>query len=252
MPKQHPDSPKSVLGKARLVLDQFTVEQPRLTLTEIVTSSGLPKPTVYRLLQELTELGFVNHQGKLYQLGMVTFRLGMIAKAQLQLDDVLNDLLMPLAHETGETIITATLDRDQVLYLHVIQSPRPLRFVAGVGARRELPFGATGMALLSQLAVDEQRRLLSKPFKRFTARTITELDPYLARLQQTAADRMVIEVGEYYDRIMAIAVPVSNERPLTFTLVGPEERIRPNQALIINKLNAASAEFSRIGIEIPI
>ena len=80
MPKQNPASPKTVLGKVRVVLDQFTVERPSLTLTEIMTGSGLPKPTVFRLLQELTELGFVTQQGKAYQLGMVAFRLGMIAK----------------------------------------------------------------------------------------------------------------------------------------------------------------------------
>ena len=252
MPKQHPNSPNTVLGKTRLLLDQFTVEQPRLTLTEVVNGSGMPKPTVYRLLQELTELGLISHRDKLYQLGLVAFRLGMIAQNQLQVDDVFNDLLQPLAKVTGETVITAALESDQIIYLHVIESQWALRFVAGAGARRSLPFGATGMALLSQLPEAEQRALLDKPFKRFTTKTITELPPYLERLKQAHAVGHVIEVGEYYDNIMAVAVPVPSIKPLTFTLVGPEDRIRPNQATIIEQLKFASAEFTKLGIELPL
>ncbi|MEM7116404.1 MAG: IclR family transcriptional regulator [Chloroflexota bacterium] len=252
MPKHHPTSPKTVLGKVRLVLDQFTVERPQLTLTEIVRSSSLPKPTVFRLLQELTELGFVSQQGKRYRLGMASFRLGMVAKQQLGLDAILDDLLQPLAQQTGETIITAALDRGQVLYLHVIESKRPLRFVAGAGARRELPFGATSMALLCQLSPDELSRLLVEPFHPYTAKTITALDLYLERLQQAKRDSLVIERGEYYEGIMAIAVPIPNEKPLTFTVVGPEERVRPNQAVIVDQLREAAAKFAETGVEMPI
>ena len=252
MPKQNPASPKTVLGKVRVVLDQFTVERPSLTLTEIMTGSGLPKPTVFRLLQELTELGFVTQQGKAYQLGMVAFRLGMIAKQQLQLDEILDELLAPLAEQTGETIITATLDQGQVLYLHVIESKRPLRFVAGAGARRELPFGATGMALLCQLELEEQTALLQEPFPHFTSKTITTLDAYLARLQQAKNDQLIIECGEYYDGIMAIAIPVPNGKPLTFTVVGPEERVRPKKELIINQLRHAATAFAKMVVDLPI
>ncbi|MGB1252038.1 MAG: IclR family transcriptional regulator [Candidatus Promineifilaceae bacterium] len=251
MPKQHPNSPHTVLGKARLILDQFTVERPRMTMMAIVNGSGLPKPTVYRMLQEMTDLGLTSHQGKHYQLGMMALRLGMIAKQTLRLDEIFGDLLTPLAALTGETVITAALDRDETVYLHVIESKQALRFVAGAGARRPLPFGATGMALLSQLSEDKQRLLLHEPFEPFTARTVTDLDAYLARLKQAQADQLVIEVGEYYDNIMAIAVPVPNGTPLTFTLVGPEDRIRPNQSLIIDKLQRASAEFAHIGVELP-
>ena len=212
----------------------------------------MPKPTVYRLLQELTELGLISQRDKLYQLGLVAFRLGIIAQNQLQAHNIFNDLLKPLAKATGETIITAALESDQIIYLHVIESQQALRFVAGAGARRSLPFGATGMALLSQLPEIEQQTLLNKPFKRFTGKTITELIPYLERLAQAQADGYVIEIGEYYDNIMAIAVPVPSTKPLTFTLVGPVDRIRPNQATIIDHLQRASAEFAKLGIELPL
>ena len=136
--------------------------------------------------------------------------------------------------------------------MHVIESAQQLRFVAGAGTRRELPFGATGMALLSLLEPEEQRTLLQEPFRSYTDKTITSLDTYMTRLEQTAADQVVIEYGEYYDGIMAIAVPIKGETPLTFTVVGPEERVRPNESLIIEELKRAAADFGRIGFDIPI
>ena len=249
MPKQNPHSPKTVLGKVKAVLDTFSVERPKLTLTEIISRCGLPKPTVFRLLQELVELGFVSQDGKQYQLGMMAYRMGMIARHQLRLDDVLNDLLTPLAKATGETIITAKLDQGEVLYLHVIESQSPLRFVAGAGARRELPFGATGMALLCQLDPADVQTILQEPFKRFTEKTITTLASYLKRLEQCAADQLVIECGEYYDGIMAIAVPITLQEPLTITVVGPEERVRPNQTQIIDGLKQAAAELITLNLD---
>lgn len=252
MPKQSTKSPKTVLGKAKVILDAFSIERPSLTLTDIINATGLPKPTVFRLLQELTELGFVSQNGKRYQLGTVAFRMGLIAKQRLQLDDILNDLLMPLAKETGETIITAKLDQAEVLYLHVIESESPFRFVAGAGARRELPFGATGMALLSQLDPAEVEQILVEPFKPFTAKTITTLAHYQQRLAKTAADGIVVEHGEYYDGIMAIAIPITSTSPLTFTVVGPEDRVRPNQDLIIGRLKEAASEFKKVDMGIDI
>ena len=252
MPKQNPTSPKTVLGKVKAVLDTFALEQPKLTLTEIVNKSGLSKPTVFRLLQELTEMGFVTQNGKFYQPGVAFFRLGMIAKQQLNLDAVLNGLLMPIADATGETVITAILDKGQIFYIHTIESRSPLRFVAGEGTRRDVPFGATGMALLSQLTLDEQKAILTPPFKAFTSKTLTTTEAYLKRLEETKTNQMVIEVGEYYEGIMAIAVPVIAQKPLTFTVVGPEERVRPNQRLIIRNLQHAAAEFNKLDIEIPL
>ena len=45
MPKQSQNAPRSVLGKTKLVLEQFSVEEPALSLTEISQRSNLPKPT---------------------------------------------------------------------------------------------------------------------------------------------------------------------------------------------------------------
>lgn len=250
MPKQNRQSPKTVLGKVRAVLDTFSAEQSTQSLTDIVQRSGLPKPTVFRLLQELTELGFLSHDGKFYQLGIVAYRIGMIAKQQLDLEVIFDDLLAPLAEATGETVITAMIDRAQILYLHVIESRSPLRFVAGAGARRDIPFGATGMCLLSQLPLEERKGLLTPPFKHFTAKTITTQAAYLERLERAAADQLVIETGEYYDGIMAIAIPVPSQTPLTFTVVGPEERVRPNQDLIISQLKEAAGAFATLGIRL--
>ncbi|MFK7802487.1 MAG: IclR family transcriptional regulator [Anaerolineae bacterium] len=252
MPKQNPSSPQSVFGKISAILDTFTVEQPTLSLAEITAATAISKTTVFRLLQELADLGYVKQAGKSYRLGLSAFRLGMVAKEQMGLNDLLDDLLRPLAEKTQETVITATLDRDQILYLHVIESLNPLRFVAGAGARRALPFGATGMALLSQLDLEKQKALLAAPFQTFTAKTITDLAGYLARLDKIEQSQLVIERGEYYDGIMAFAVPVQGKRPLTFTVVGPEERILPTQDLIIEELQHAAENFKKLQFEWPI
>lgn len=251
MPKQNPDAPQSVFGKVAAILDQFTIEQPKLTLTEITEGTGISKTTVFRLLSELVDLGYVNQTDKTYRLGMSLFRLGLVAREQMGLDYILNGLLQPLAETTQETVITATISGNQILYVHVIESVNQLRFVVGAGARRDIPFGATGMALLSQLDTVKQRELLSPPFKRFTEKTITDLPTYLNRLEQVKANNLVVERGEYYDGIMALAIPIPGRTPLTITVVGPEERMLPIQDLVIDELIKASTELKLLRYDLP-
>lgn len=249
MPKQNPESPRTVFAKVANILDQFSLDVSALSLAELARACKIPKTTIYRLLQEMTEYGFISYDGGLYRPGTTLFRLGHVASKCWQPAELLNQVLQPVAAATGETIITAALEKDQIVYLHVIESSRPLRFVAGAGTRRELPFGATGMALLAQLKKEEQIKFLKPPFPRFTSKTIVELDPYLKRLRQVQQDALVVETGEYYEGIMAIAIPVPAKIPLTFTVVGPEKRLQPGQALITTLLRDAAESYSEFGID---
>jgi DNA-binding IclR family transcriptional regulator len=53
----------SVLGKARLILESFELDDDSLTLTEIVLRTGISKASVHRLNQELLEWGMLERAG---------------------------------------------------------------------------------------------------------------------------------------------------------------------------------------------
>src|SRR2546429_477915 len=55
-----PDCPKSVLGKAQLLLGAFGAGAFRLRLTELSQRSGVPKASAHRLAQELVQWGLLD------------------------------------------------------------------------------------------------------------------------------------------------------------------------------------------------
>jgi hypothetical protein len=65
----------SVLGKARVILESFELDDDSLTLTEIAVRTGISKATVHRLNQELLEWGMLERIGLEYRLGMRAFEL---------------------------------------------------------------------------------------------------------------------------------------------------------------------------------
>jgi DNA-binding IclR family transcriptional regulator len=72
------DTPRSVLGRALTILDSFTHERPVLGLMEISRRTGLPPPTVSRVIRELCEWGAVERTANLrYRIGP---RLGRLAE----------------------------------------------------------------------------------------------------------------------------------------------------------------------------
>ncbi len=248
MPKQNPSSPNSVIGKVCSILAQFTLQQPVLSLDEIAQASGVPRTSTHRILHSLMDEGYISLTPAGYKLGLRIFQLGMVARQNFGFEEVLGDILKPLAEEIKETVIAATLDGNEILYLYVIQSPNPLRFVAGVGQRREPHFGATGLALLSVLDDETRRNLVTEPLPQYTANSVTDLEAWLARLDDIAQTGVAIEYGEYFEGIEAIAVPVKGTPPLALTVVGPEERMHPQEARIKECLRLAARQLEMMAL----
>lgn len=238
-----PDIPNTVLGKTQLILNQFTLEKPSLRLSEIVNGSGLARTSCFRLLGLLVELGFLEQEGHDYRLGLYLYRLGVVAQQSSNQSQLIEGLIAPLAQVLDETVILATLDGRKILYLDVNESSHPYRFVAQVGERRELFYGATGLVLLSCLAderLEEMTALSMIPS--YTNLSVTDKLRWLERIRSIQKTGYVKELGEYVDGIGGIAMLLTTTPiPLVSTVVAPRERIQAKESQIIEGLEALKA-----------
>lgn len=116
--------PRGSLGEVRGVrraadvLDLFSVERPYWGPTEVAAEVGVAKSSAYELLRELARAGLVERMacGK-YRLG---WRLAGLARTMLQTNGhatTVAPAAHELAHELGETVHVAALDRDTVVYV---------------------------------------------------------------------------------------------------------------------------------------
>ena len=196
------------------------------SLTQLSSASGLPGPTVHRLMSTLIGLGYVRRErSRLYGLGPRLIRLGELAGRSLA--NAAQASLRTLVERTGESANLAMLDGDSVLYLGQAQSPHAMRMFTEPG-RRVLPHcTGVGKALLAELSADEVRGLLRRTgMPARTSATITSVDALLAQLADIRERGYAIDDGEQEVGVRCVAVPVPGPAGLVaVSISGPSARI---------------------------
>ncbi len=195
-------------------------------LSELATMSGLPLPTIHRLIRSLVNQGYVRQErSRRYALGPGLIRLGESANRMLGSWAV--PYLSELVDEIGETSNMATLEGDTVVYVAQVPSLHSMRMFTEVG-RRVMPHcTGVGKALLSMLPDAEVRALLARTgMPARTERTITDAEVLLAEVARSRQRGYAVDDQEQEAGVRCVAVPVS-DAPLraAISVSGPSSRV---------------------------
>ena len=173
------DSKTSLQGsgyKVLAVLRQFAREAPDLGVTDLSRLTGIDKTSIFRALKALEHYRFVEQDPatRKYRLGYAIVELAGKKLKQMPLASIAQPHLARLSRETGETVQMSVLDECRVLYISVIESPQPIRVALGVGSHGPLHCTAAGKIFLANVTSADQERILSRPLKKFSPRTIVD------------------------------------------------------------------------------
>jgi IclR family KDG regulon transcriptional repressor len=102
--RNQPESVAAVLKVFAIM--QALSEQNVVGVTELSVRLAMPKATVYRFLQTMLTLGYVQQENESdrYRLTMKVFELGSKALSQTDLVEVAKDHIRMLADVSGETV----------------------------------------------------------------------------------------------------------------------------------------------------
>lgn len=196
------------------------------SLSELAATTGLPMPTIHRLIRTLVGLGYVRQNtNRRYALGSRLIRLG--ENASKQFGTWARPYLTELVDKIGETANLAVLERDEVVYVAQVPSRHSMRMFTEVG-RRLLPHGTgVGKAMLSQLPEAEVRELLKRTgMPSYTPHTHTDPDELIAHLRDIAAQGYAPDESEQELGVRCIAVPLTGGPvPAAVSVSGPEGRL---------------------------
>ncbi|WP_199430350.1 IclR family transcriptional regulator [Qaidamihabitans albus] len=196
------------------------------SLSELATTSGLPMPTIHRLIRTLVALGYVRqNSNRRYALGARLIRLG--ENASMQFGTWARPLLTQLVDEVEETANLAVLERDEVVYVSQVPSRHSMRMFTEVG-RRLLPHGTgVGKAMLAHLPEGEVRALLGRTgMPAYTEHTYTDPGEFLRHLADIAKEGYAIDESEQELGVRCVAVPVAGApTPAAVSVSGPEGRL---------------------------
>ncbi|MDH6706781.1 IclR family acetate operon transcriptional repressor [Kitasatospora sp. MAA19] len=197
------------------------------TLSELSASSGLPMPTIHRLVRTLVQQGYVRQDtARRYTLGPRLIRLGETAGRLL--GSWARPYLAELMEATGETANLAVLEGGEVVYVGQVQSRRSMRMFTEVGRRVQPHCTGVGKALLAQLPEDEARAILGpNPLPAHTEYTVTDPQELLQQLAEARERGYVVDDQEQEIGVRCIALAVPGApTPTALSVSGPEARIR--------------------------
>ena len=129
------------------VLKAFSHSEPSLTLGGVVSKTGLPKSTVFRMLSTLRSRGLCHHdpaQG-LYSLGYELLKMADIRRSQININRMAIAEMETLRDVSDETIVLSVRDGDFRINIDFVESRAPLRRVPAPGRRAPLYAGAAAL-----------------------------------------------------------------------------------------------------------
>lgn len=227
-----------------------------VSLQGLVEETGMPKPTLHRMLQQLEGAGLLFRQGDGRQYGTGT-RLRRLAE-NLLLNSTQygarHAVLRELVDEVGESCNITALSGDEVVYLDRVETPEPLRFYLRPGSRVPVHCSASGKIILSQVAPAQRRRLLSHAsLKQYTPNTVTDLDKLEEQVLRARRDGFAIDDEEFLPGLICVAVlvPTGAERTnMAVAVQAPVMRLSTDKALrLLPALQRAAKAIGRIESE---
>lgn len=238
---------RSVADRVFIVLEALADAEAPPTLSELADLTGLPMPTLHRLLRFLTGQGYVRQEAsKRYTLGLRMIRFGQSASRGL--NSWAAPHLTSLVEKFGETTNLAMLEGDSVVYVAQVPSPRAMRMFTEVGHVVMPHCTGVGKAILSMLSDQQVTDLLKRTgMPARTDNTVVDPDAMLATLQQARELGYTLDDGEQEAGVRCVAVPLTGLPFLAaISISGPSSRVTMDAVPgIAPQLQAVAADISR-------
>jgi DNA-binding IclR family transcriptional regulator len=234
------------------LLEVIAAKDQLATLPGLVEQTGLPKPTVHRMLQHLEQAGLLRREGaRHYAVGVRLRRLAENLLLNDSLHEARHAVLRHLVDEVGESCNITALAGGEVVYLDRVETAAPLRFYLHTGSRVPVHASASGKLFLADMSPAQRRRLLdSAPLSSYTPNTLTDAAALDEELQRVKRERHALDNEEFLPGLFCVAVPVprhNGRATLSVAVQAPVIRLGPaNVANVLPALRRAAEALARI------
>lgn len=198
---------------------------------DIAQHFSLPKSNAHRTLSTLVKAGYVvqNSNGK-YECTLKLFELGSHITDRIDVRSKAEESMESLSNQTREAVHLAILEDKDVIYLHKIESPEPIRAYSRVGGRAPAYSVASGKALL---AYQPETYLDQFPdsLVGYTPKTIVSKSTLEIELKSIRKNHVSVNTGEWHPDVGGIGAIVFDHQNTPIAAVGvsgPLQRVQDN------------------------
>lgn len=197
------------LAKGLKVIEAFTAEHPRLSISEAAEITGLDRATTRRCLLTLSELGYAAYDGKYFTVTPRILRLGTGCLATMPLPRIVQPILDMLSEEIGQSTSVSILDEEEIVYVARAAHRKVMSITLMPGSRLPCYCTSMGKVLLSTLPEAQARAVLQKTeLIARTPNTLVAVDDLLKELRATRERGYGTSDQEVELGLRSVAVPV--------------------------------------------
>lgn len=246
------DSYVQSLARGLEVIRSFSAESPRQTLTEVAERAGLTRAGARRILLTLQTLGYVHHDGRLFQLTPRMLDLGFAYLSSLPFWNLAEPVMEALVAEVKESCSAAVLDGTDIVYVLRVPTQKIMRINLGVGSRLPAYCTSMGRMLLAGLPESELRQRLqdSQPVAR-TQATVVDIDQLMDRIAQVREQGWSLVDQELEEGLISMAAPIKDRQGQTLAALNISGQANRSNAQVmqdtmLGPLLSASQTISRM------
>lgn len=229
----------------------FTRNAPEWTLTELANEKELNISTVKRLVNTLTNYGYLEKDPitKKYRLGLANIRLSGVLTTTMEIYKEARPILYRLVEKYNENVHIGVLEETNVLYLDKFESMYSTPLASHIGKRNPAYCTGCGKVLLAYKSEHIQEELLKKiaqqGFEQFASKTVKTVEELKSDLIKIVKNGYEISTDELADGFSSIAVPIkdfSGEVISAISITGRTENVKSSS--LLDDLLECSAQIS--------
>jgi DNA-binding IclR family transcriptional regulator len=191
------------------LLFAFRTGRDALSLADFVRDTGLPHPTVRRLVAELTEAGALDRRedGK-YTIGLRLWQLATLTPRTESLRALAKPFMDDLYTALRQHVQLAVLTEDHAVIIERMSAPQAVGLVSQVGGKLPLHCSGVGKILLSHAESSYVEQVLNGRLARYTPHTKTDPDELRKDLASCRQTGMSTVRGELTDGADSVATRI--------------------------------------------
>lgn len=232
------------LAKGLSIIEAFSAERPKLSISEAAEIAQLDRATARRCLLTLAELGYAAYDGKFFTVTPKVLRLGTGCLASMPLPRIVQPFLDQLSEDIGQSTSVSILDDTEIVYVARAAQRRVMSIALMPGSRLPAYCTSMGRVLLASRSLEDRRAFLERSdIVARTPMTLTDIDALMAEIEETAARGHAMIDQEVEIGLRSLAVPLKSARGKTIAAlnVGVAASAASMQDLVERYLHALGA-----------
>lgn len=197
------------------ILELFAQSPVSMTVSEVASTLGYPKTSVFDIISILHERGFIrqdNARAKTYVIGVKAYQVGMSYLRHADLYSIVHPILADIRDRLGETCYFAIEEKGQIIYIDKLESSAPIRSSCNVGSNNLMHLTGLGKAILAAWPDEKVRGMFTGALEVHTAATIADVDSLIEELHKTRIRGYALDLGEDNPYIRCTAAPIYDSR----------------------------------------